>query len=84
MCEIVCGRKSTCMAQTKILTDSYNIIIFISQTDSAYKWKMSTANSIKHRILATFNMNKKKINLSDCMPLTIELTEQKYLTQIYF
>jgi hypothetical protein len=22
MCEIVCGRKSTCMAQTKILTDS--------------------------------------------------------------
>ena len=22
MCEIACGRKSTCMAQTKILTDS--------------------------------------------------------------
>ena len=30
-------------------------------------WKISTAISIKHRILATFNI--KKINLSDCMPL---------------
>jgi hypothetical protein len=27
--------------------------------------------SIKHRILATFNINKKKINLSDCMPLMV-------------
>ena len=25
--------------------------------------------SIKHRILATFNIKKKKINLSDCIPL---------------
>jgi hypothetical protein len=25
---------------------------------------------IKHRILATFNINKNKINLSDCMPLS--------------
>ena len=30
---------------------------------------ISTAISIKHRILATFNL-KKKINLSDCMPLS--------------
>ena len=30
-------------------------------------WKFSTAISIKHRILATFNI--KKINLSDCMAL---------------
>ena len=30
-------------------------------------WKISTAISIKHLILATFNIEK--INLSDCMPL---------------
>jgi hypothetical protein len=33
-------------------------------------WKISTAISIKHRILATFNI-KKRINLSDCMHLSI-------------
>ena len=32
-------------------------------------WKISTAISIKHRILATFNKKKKKSILTACMPL---------------
>jgi ribosome biogenesis protein Nip4 len=32
-------------------------------------WKNSTAISIKHRVLATFNKIKKKSILNDCMPL---------------
>jgi hypothetical protein len=40
-------------------------------------WKISTAISIKHRILATFNI--KKINLSDCMPLRL-ISLKRYST----
>ena len=50
----------------RILFTNYDIIAFFLNLASCSEHFIS----IKHRILATFN-KKKKINLSDCMPLTI-------------
>ena len=41
-------------------------------------WKISTAISIKHRILATFNIKKK--NLTACMPLSTRSVWKWYLS----
>ena len=50
----------------RILFTNYDIITYFLNLASCSKHFIS----IKHRILATFNINKKKINLSDCMPLS--------------
>ena len=49
----------------QILFTNYDIIAYFLNLASCSEHFIS----IKHRILATFNINK-KINLSDCMPLT--------------
>ena len=41
-------------------------------------WKISTAISIKHRILATFNINKNSI-LTACRPLTRFISNPNYV-----
>jgi hypothetical protein len=45
-------------------------------------WKISTAISIKHRILATFNIKKKSI-LTACMPLINYKKKSHRNTKIY-
>ena len=49
----------------RILLTNYDIITYFLNLASCSEHFIS----IKHRILATFNKKKKKINLSDCMPL---------------
>ena len=51
----------------RILFTNYDIITYILNLASCSEHFIS----IKHRILATFNINQKKINLSDCMPLRV-------------
>ena len=41
-------------------------------------WKISIAISIKHRLLATFNINKNSL-LTACMPLTRFISNPKYV-----
>ena len=49
----------------RILFTNYDIIAYFLNLTSCSEHFIS----MKHRILATFDINKKKINLSDCMPL---------------
>ena len=53
----------------RILFTNYDIITYFLNLASCSEHFIS----IKHRILTTFNINKKKINLSDCMPLNIDI-----------
>jgi hypothetical protein len=49
----------------QILFTNYDIIAYFLNLASCSEHFIS----IKHRILTTFNINKNKINLSDCMSL---------------
>jgi hypothetical protein len=69
MCEIVCWRRKH-MAQIeswnwtkhwRILYEKQRRISFVLGYLCMILWKISTAISIKHRILATFNIKKKSI-----------------------
>ena len=53
------------LTDIRILFTNYDIIAYFLNLASCSEH----CTSIKHRILATSNINKKKNNLSDCMPL---------------
>ena len=57
----------------QILFTNYDIIAYFLNLASCSEHFIS----IKHRILATFNLNK-KINLSNCMPLSIVVIVDDY------
>ena len=64
----------------RILFTNYDIITYFLNLASCSEHFIS----IKKRILATFNINK-KINLSDCMPLTyIPGFSVKFLFQVIY
>ena len=61
----------------QILFTNYDVIAYFLNLASCSEHFIN----IKHRILATFNINQKKINLSGCMPL-IKLKRIRVITKL--